>query len=118
MTPDRTNPSKGESAGVLVAPGPHALHGAGMVEQQRVTLGSPESPAELEPAQILSLSDALDQLKQEDPTAAEVTRLRYFCGLTVREIAQATDVSERSVAREWAFARARLLQILGDGADL
>ena len=82
--------------------------------EQRVTLGSPEAPSEFDPEQILCLSEALELLAAEDPTAAEVTRLRYFCGLTVREIAQAMDLSERSIAREWTFARARLLQILGD----
>jgi len=41
-----------------------------------------------------------------------VTRLRFFAGLSVEEVAAALGISERSVHREWAFARARLLQFL------
>jgi DNA-directed RNA polymerase specialized sigma24 family protein len=38
--------------------------------------------------------------------------LRYFAGLTVQETAEAMDLSERSVKREWAFARAWLFEAL------
>jgi len=33
----------------------------------------------------------------------------------MEEIAQALDISERTVHREWAFAKARLFQLLGEG---
>lgn len=81
-------------------------------ERQRVTLGAVDASADLEPEQVLALSEALDRLEREDPQAAEVTRLRFFAGLSVEEVAAALAISERSVHREWAFARARLLQFL------
>jgi RNA polymerase sigma factor (TIGR02999 family) len=81
-------------------------------ERQRVTFGAVDASAELEPEQVLALSDALEHLEREDPHAAEVTRLRFFAGLSVEEVASALGISERSVHREWAFARARLLQFL------
>jgi RNA polymerase sigma factor (TIGR02999 family) len=81
-------------------------------ERQRVTFGAVDVSADLDPEQVLSLSDALEQLEGEDPHAAEVTRLRFFAGLSVEEVAAALGISERSVHREWAFARARLLQFL------
>ncbi len=80
----------------------------------RVTLGAPESPVEVEPDQLLALDDALDVLAAEDERAAEVTRMRFIVGLTVEETAQALQVSERTVAREWSFARARLMELLGE----
>jgi RNA polymerase sigma factor (TIGR02999 family) len=81
-------------------------------ERQRVTFGAADVSADLDPEQVLSLSDAREQLEGEDPHAAEVTRLRFFAGLSVEEVAAALGISERSVHREWAFARARLLQFL------
>ena len=35
-------------------------------------------------------------------------------GFSVGEIAEALEISERSVHREWTFARARLFEIIGE----
>ena len=66
-----------------------------------------------DPERVLALNDALDRLAEDDPRAAEVVRLRFFAGLEVLEVAKTLEVSERTVMREWAFARARLTQMLG-----
>jgi RNA polymerase sigma factor (TIGR02999 family) len=68
-----------------------------------------------DPEQILALDAALLRLQEEDAGGAEVVRLRFFAGLTVEETAAALGVSERSVKREWAYARAKLYRYL-DGA--
>lgn len=83
-------------------------------DRDRVTLGGPDIGFELEPERFLALNDALDKLALEDQRAAEVTRLRFFSELSIAEIAQALEVSERSVHREWAFARARLHELLDE----
>ena len=83
-------------------------------DRMRVTLGAPESPVELEADRVLALDEALEALAKEDEKAAQVTRLRFLVGLTVEETARALDISERSVAREWSFARARLMNLLED----
>ena len=61
---------------------------------------------------IMAVDDAVRRLEQEDPQAAEIVRLRFFAGLTVEETAQALNRSQRTVAREWAFARAWLYDAL------
>ncbi len=68
----------------------------------------------------VALNEALNRLEGEDPRAALVTRLRFYAGLTVEETAKAMKVSERTVMREWAYARAWLHDALGpsDGPDL
>jgi RNA polymerase sigma factor (TIGR02999 family) len=66
-----------------------------------------------DPERVLALDDALDRLAEDDPRAAEVVRLRFFAGLEVLDVARALEISERTVMREWAFARARLTQLLG-----
>ena len=84
-------------------------------DRQRVTLGGPDIEAELDVEQLLALNDALDLLAKEDERAAAVARLRFLSGLSVDETAQALGISERSVHREWTYARARLFELLGDG---
>ncbi|MBX3358170.1 MAG: hypothetical protein KF745_07060 [Phycisphaeraceae bacterium] len=54
---------------------------------------------------VLALRDALLRLEQEDPQAAAVVRLRFFAGLSTEQTALALGVSERTVIREWAYAR-------------
>ena len=68
---------------------------------------------ETDPDRLLALDDAVSVLEREDSRAAEVARLRLFAGLEVSAVAQALEVSERTVAREWAYARARLADLLG-----
>jgi RNA polymerase sigma factor (TIGR02999 family) len=65
---------------------------------------------------ILALDSALDALKQVNDQAHELVKLRYFAGLSLSESADVLNVSERTVGRLWAYARAWLHQeMLGDG---
>lgn len=58
--------------------------------------------------ELPSLLSAFSELEQESPRAAEVARLRYILGLSVRQAAQITEMSERTVKKDWAYARAWL----------
>ena len=62
---------------------------------------------------VVVLHEAIDRLEGEDPRAALVTRLRFYAGLTVAETAKAMNISERTVMREWSYARAWLHDSLG-----
>jgi RNA polymerase sigma factor (sigma-70 family) len=66
-----------------------------------------------DPVEILALDDAIRRLEEQDPAAADIVRLRFFTGLSVEETARMLDLSERTVKREWAFARAWLFNALG-----
>lgn len=72
---------------------------------------------EHDPDQIAALDEAVTRLEQEDPRAAEVVKLRFFAGLSVDETAEVLGLSERTVMREWSFARARLFDILNPEAE-
>ncbi|QDU65109.1 ECF-type sigma factor [Engelhardtia mirabilis] len=85
-------------------------------DRARVSISVDRVEQELENDSVLALDEALTTLEAEDPRAAEVARMRYFAGLEVREVALALDISERTVAREWAYARARLAELIGDEA--
>ena len=58
--------------------------------------------------QILAVSDALDSLRAMDERLVTIVELRYFSGLDNTEIADALQISERTVRREWEKARALL----------
>lgn len=85
--------------------------------QVRVALDHADIPLEDDPDRILALDEAFRRLEKEDPGAADVVRLRFYAGLSVQETAQATGQSERTVKREWAFARAWLFEALRETAD-
>jgi RNA polymerase sigma factor (TIGR02999 family) len=62
---------------------------------------------------VLALEDALNDLAKIDPDRVRIVELRYFGGLTVRETAEVMGVSEPTVKRDWALARAWLFRRLG-----
>jgi len=65
-----------------------------------------------DPEQILALDEAICRLEEQDADAARVVRLRFYAGLSVEETAAAMNISDRTVKREWAFARAFLFRKL------
>jgi RNA polymerase sigma factor (TIGR02999 family) len=77
-----------------------------------VPLNVVDLAAEAEPGDVLAVDEALTKLEAEDPRAAQIVQLRFFGGLSVEETAEVMGISERTVMREWSFARARLFQML------
>ena len=63
-----------------------------------------------DPDQILAMNDAITELEQLDSQAAAVVKLRFFVGLSVEETASALGISDRTVKREWQFARTWLAE--------
>ena len=59
---------------------------------------------------VLLMNDALEQLQGEDPEKARIVVLKFFGGLTNQEVATSLDVTERTVERQWAYAKAWLLE--------
>ena len=57
---------------------------------------------------LVELDEALDELKRIDPERAAIVNLRFFVGLDEAEIASLLNISERSVQRQWSYAKAWL----------
>jgi len=66
------------------------------------------------PVDLERLNGALDELAALDPALAELVDLKFFCGFSFAEIAVMRNVSERTVQRDWAKARAILHQSLDE----
>jgi RNA polymerase sigma factor (TIGR02999 family) len=65
------------------------------------------------PAEILDLDDALSKLAAEDREKADLVKLRFFAGLTLRQAAAVLGISPTTADRHWAYARAWLFDELG-----
>ena len=63
-------------------------------------------------ADLVPLSDALDELATADPRLARIVDLKFFCGFSFAEIAAMSGVSERTVQRDWEKARIYLHHVL------
>ena len=57
---------------------------------------------------LLALDEALDRLAEKETNLARVVELRFFSGLDVPETAEVLGVSESTIKRDWAMARAWL----------
>ena len=82
-------------------------HGGG---QARVDIHDLEIAAAARDDELLAVHEALDKLAAEDAALAELVKLRFFVGLTIKEVAEVLGVSEPTVERRWAFTRAWLYQ--------
>ena len=61
---------------------------------------------------VMLVDDALSQLEQQDPDSGRIVTLKFFGGFTNREIAETLGETERTVERQWAYARACLLEFM------
>ena len=84
-------------------------------ELERVELDAVNLPFIGSDDLVLQVHDALERLAVEDSEKAEVVKLRFFVGLEHAEIATLLDVSEKTVQRHWAFAKAWLARVIEQG---
>lgn len=61
---------------------------------------------------LLAVSEALDHLEREDPTRAQIVKLRFFSGMENEEIASLLGVNEKTVRRHWSVAKVWLYRFL------
>lgn len=63
---------------------------------------------------MLNLDRVLERLEVEDAVGHKLVMLRYFTGLTMPEIAEATGMSLSRAERKWRFTRAWLADALDE----
>jgi RNA polymerase sigma factor (TIGR02999 family) len=68
-------------------------------------LASPERSDDL-----IALDEALEHLARTDPQTAELVKLRFFAGLTIKQAAEHLGISPRTADFRWAYARAWLFE--------
>jgi len=82
-------------------------HGGGA---EHVNLEGLDLAASMDDEQVVALNEALDRLTAHDAAKAQIVKLRFFAGLTNEQAAHVLGVSEPTVKRHWAYARAWLFR--------
>jgi RNA polymerase sigma factor (TIGR02999 family) len=80
--------------------------------QAKLNIDDLELAAATPDDKILLIDEAVERMKKEDPERAEVVVMKFFGGMTNLEIAEHLGVTERTVERQWAYARAWLFKII------
>jgi RNA polymerase sigma factor (TIGR02999 family) len=78
----------------------------------RVDLEGLELAAAPPDDKILLINEALEKLQAEDPEKARIVVMKFFGGLTNQEVAEAMGVNERTIERQWAFAKAWMYETI------
>jgi len=80
--------------------------------QQRMNIEDLELADSTPDDKILLVNDALENLERSNPERARVVTLKFFGGMTNKEVADTLGIGERSVDRHWVCAKAWLFQKL------
>ena len=78
----------------------------------RVSLGEAEAFTVERGADLVALDEALTALSEVDRRKGQVVEMRFFGGLSVKEVAEVLKVSEETVMRDWRLAKVWLLREL------
>lgn len=87
--------------------------GARHVSLDGVSVAAPERGIDM-----LALDEALLELAKLNLRQSQVVELRYFGGLTDEQVAQAMNISPRTVRSDWRLARVWLYRELSKGVDV
>jgi DNA-directed RNA polymerase specialized sigma24 family protein len=63
---------------------------------------------------LLLVDEALARLKEEDPELERIVVLKFFGGLSNAEIAESLTLANRTLDRQWAYARAWLFRYISE----
>ena len=80
--------------------------------EAHVTLTTGVEAEVLDDERLLAMDSALDALQRLSPEFHQLVEMRYFAGLSVREVAEVRGTSTRTVEREWEKARAFLVKLM------
>ena len=83
-------------------------------DHNRITLDDLPEQFDDDQVDLLALDEALRKLEVEQPSKAQLVKLRYFAGCTLEETAQLLGISRATAQRNWAYARAWLYGRLSD----
>lgn len=84
---------------------------------RKMSLESAVVAAREKPAELLALDNALDRLAAWDSRLARIVEMKFFGGLSAEQIANALEVSVRTVKRDWSLARTWLFVELTKSID-
>jgi RNA polymerase sigma factor (TIGR02999 family) len=99
---------------ILVEQARHKKSAKSGGKAQRVELHEEQLIAPERNLDLLALDEALNKLEAQDRRKADLVKLRFFAGLTMREAADALGIAESTADADWAYAKAWLRVELGN----
>lgn len=86
-------------------------HGGG---QMRLDIEDLELAQTTPDDKVLMVDEALARLKEQDPELERLVVLKFFGGLSNAEIAETLGLANRTLDRQWAFAKAWLFRYISE----
>lgn len=83
---------------------------------QKLTLDEAQELPMKETVELVALDGALENFAQTYPRKSEVVELKFFGGLDAKEISEVLKISEKTVLRDWNFAKLWLCRELSENA--
>jgi RNA polymerase sigma factor (TIGR02999 family) len=84
--------------------------------EKKVTLDEARELSTEKTVDLVELNGALENFAHDYPRKSEVVELKFFGGLDAREISEVLQVSEKTVLRDWSFAKLWLCRALNQNA--
>jgi RNA polymerase sigma factor (TIGR02999 family) len=84
--------------------------------QQKLTLEEAGDLPAAGDVDLVVLDGALESFAKDYPRKSEVVELKFFGGLDAKEISEVLSVSEKTVLRDWNFAKLWLCRALSEHA--
>ena len=84
--------------------------------QQKLSLDEARDLPTNKPVDLVALDGALENLARAYPRKSEVVELKFFGGLEAKEISEVLQISEKTVLRDWSFAKLWLCRALSENA--
>ena len=102
---------------ILVEQARHKRSLKGGGQFQRVELNDEQLAPPGRNVDLIALDEALNKLASHDSRKAELVKLRFFAGLTIRQAAEALGIAESTADADWAYAKSWLRLELSDATD-
>ena len=80
--------------------------------EQKLSLDEARQLATKQNVDLVELNGALENFAHDYPRKSEVVELKFFGGLDAKEISEVLRVSEKTVLRDWNFAKLWLCRAL------
>jgi len=84
-------------------------HGGG---QERCDIEEVEIAMPSQDNELLAVHELLDRFAAQEPQKAELVKLRYFAGLSLKAAGQVLGISEPTAVRWWTYSKTWLYQAL------
>ncbi len=84
---------------------------------ERITFENLLIADEKKAVDLIELDDALSRLAKIEPRKAQIVEMIFFGGLSQKEIADLLEINEKTVQRDWKFAKLWLYRELNLGKD-